>query len=312
MKSKNWMMMAGLAVMAAASGCARGPAVKPMDEPMRIARDAAAAEWAAGNYAAAAAEYQRALARAYVREDGRSAAAYRYQIAACELGLGKRDVARTGFHAASVEALAAGDRLLAAQAEAAEARVALEEGKPAEARELAGKALARISPAAKPANESRLKAGLYLTLAEIAAMEGGERLGEAKKSLMEARLAQGKAKADPVFDAMAARVQGRILAAEPEKAVEAATAFDSESIQWKQSGRFSERASALERAARQWQLAGKPDLAAERLIQSARIRFGLGQLIPARDLAVQAAELAGKAERPDLAAMARILAPSAP
>jgi hypothetical protein len=306
------MMMAALAVMAAAPGCTRGPARKPMDEPMRIARDAAAAELAAGNYAAAAAEYQRALARAYVREDGRSAAAYRYQIAACELGLGKREVARTGFHDASVEALAAGDRRMAAQAEAAEARVALEAGKPAEARELAAKALARLLPAASPASEARLKAGLYLTLAEISALEGGERLGEAKKSLVEARQAQGKSKADPVFDAMAARVQGRILAAEPDKAGEAATAFDSESIQWRQAGRFSERAAALERAARQWKLAGKPDLAAERLIKAARIRFGLGQPVPARDLAGQAAELAGQAERADLAAMARILAPSAP
>jgi tetratricopeptide (TPR) repeat protein len=295
---------------ALAAGCSRGPAPKPMDEPMRIARDSAMAELGHGNYAGAMKEFERALARAYVRDDGRAAAAYRYQIGACLSALGRLDDARAAFAASAHEALrpSVNDGVMASRATAAEARLSLEPGKTEQARLLATLALNLNRSASSGKGDSRLSADLHLILAEAEALKGGGQLDEARKELGEARKAWGKVTEDPVFEAVAARVKGRILAQEG-KAQEAADAFGLESDQWQKAQRFGERAAALERAAVQTEkVPEKGDVrAADLYLKAARIRYGLGQLEQANILAVQAEKLAKKADRPQIAALARLL-----
>ena len=310
MRATN-LILAALAALALA-GCTSKPEARPMDEPMRIARDSAAAYYADGRFAAAEVEYERALARAYVLDNGQAAARYRYQIAVCKLGLGKLDEARASFSAASREAVKEGAFLLAAQAETAEARVALEQGKAAEAKSLAAQALKRPRTA-NPLDEPdfRLRADAHLVLAEAAATDDGKR---ARAELAEARKEWGKTQPEPVFEAVAARVEGLILAGEPGKTQDAAKAFEREGEQWQAARRYRERASALERAAIQTETLPKegPIKAAALYLKAARIRYGLGQREEARKLAAQAARLAEQGGRGDLVELARLLQEKAP
>jgi hypothetical protein len=310
------LMLAGLAWVA---GCSRGPAAKPMDEPMRLAAEAGSSEWAAGRYDAAAADYERALARAYLRGELRSAAAFRYRIASCRAGQGLADEARQGFAAAALEAQAAGAPELAARSEAAGARMALKEAGAEEARALALKALGRNTPAAggKTLLEPRLLADLHLVLAEVAALQGGDQVTVARREWQTAREIADKENGDPVLEAMLSRAQGTILSAEPAQWEKAVDAFHQESLSWRKAGRYEESAAAMEMSFHVlWTRVDRPDQAAERALDAARLRFGLGDRKRAGELADLAINLSlpglQKPGRPDIAEQARILKKVAP
>lgn len=264
-------------------GCASVEKRKPVsDEPLRLARDAAESTFQAGFFDRAESEWKRALNRAYVLGDNQAAAQCRYQMAVCQLAMGRVKTAQQTLGEARLEAMAEGDQSLAAQVEAVEARVLVSQGDAAGARDLSRRALARL----QEGDSGRLQAEIHLILAE-ASIETKEQLPEARHFLKLALNAGGKRK-DPAFQAVVDRVRGRILVMEGDRAREAAESYEAESEQWRKAGAHAERAGSLVRAALQRTLANDWLTAADHQLQAARIYAGTGQDEQARQAAVLA------------------------
>jgi tetratricopeptide (TPR) repeat protein len=268
---------------------------------MRLAQESAQAAFGEGAYEEAATGFSNAIKRAFIRDDGRAVARFRYQLAACRIAQGRMAEGKLLLSAAREEALVAGDGLTAARAETAAARVALEQGDLTESQRLARLALGRPEARASV----RLSADIRLVLAE-GAVRGGDPQ-QATAELTEANRMWGRIPVDPVFQAVSERVRGQVLLLAGD-AQGAGKAFDKESNNWQQCRRFAENATSLERAARTWHKAGDVPGAAARMYRAARIRSGLGHFDKARLLAGLAAEWAGTAALPDLQSRALALA----
>jgi hypothetical protein len=284
-----------LAVTLTAAGCAHSDRdiQSPVDEPMRLDQESAQAAFSSGAYEEAATRFTEAIHRAFLRDDGRAVARYRYQLAACRIAQGRLVEGKRLMDSARVEALVAGDGLTAARAETAAARLALEQGNLEESQKLARLALSR--PEAR--SSVRLAADIRLILAE-GAVRGGDSI-QAKAELAEVGRIWGRMPVDPAIQATSERVRGQIFVLTG-NAKEAGKAFDNEGASWQEARRFADHAASLERAALAWQKAGDDYAAATRMYRSARIRTGLGQAEKAHLLAGIAAEWAEKAELIDL------------
>jgi tetratricopeptide (TPR) repeat protein len=268
---------------------------------MRLAQESAQAAFGDGAYEEAALGFSNAMQRAFIRDDGRAVARFRYQLAACRIAQGRMAEGKSLLNAAREEALVAGDGLVAARAETAAARLALEQGDLTESQRMARLALGR--PEAKAS--VRLSADIHLVLAE-GAVRGGDPL-KATAELTEANRMWGRTPVDPVFQAVSERIRGQVLLLAGD-AQGAGAAFDKESVHWQQCRRFAENADSLERAALTWHTAGDSPGAAARIYRAARVRLGLGHLDKAHLLAGLAAEWAETAALPDLKSRALALA----
>lgn len=230
-------------------------------------------------------------------DDAASIANAAHNLGACLAELEQYDAARTRLAEARAEALRAGggvvDILLV------EAGVARLQGKPDEAREIAGEVLDQRRP--PPTAAERLQ--VHLIRSEIASDQGDANAARAELNAVRDDMASS-----PSLGARLAGARARIHALD-ERWPEAAEGFDREAELWRKGWRFPAMSRALARAARAHRAAGRHADAADRHYRAARSALGAGDLEGARTLVAEA--LADAARSRSVGLNARVEALSA-
>ncbi len=272
-------------------GCGPGAEsrVSAVQEDVALAKanDLARQAWGKGLYAQAAEHYAAALWRARGMDAARPIADAAYNLAACQLRLGRPDEAAVLLQIAEAEMTRAGGptaEILLLQS-TAQRRI----GRLDEADRRARRAMDA------PGASQQVRALAYASLAASGLKRG--QLDQAESDL--SRAFQTAAGASAETRAALLGVRGELHAAR-EQWIQAGQAYDQQAELLRFAGMFEQMARVLQRAGRVYRSASRPDLAADRTFRAARSLLGLGLQEPGLALAVQALEQARQGDAQEL------------
>ncbi|MDA0578125.1 MAG: hypothetical protein O3B24_08500 [Verrucomicrobia bacterium] len=245
--------------------------------------DSARAAFDRGAYSQAVRFYDLALHRARARDDGPEIARNAYNLAACQLALGKPEAARAALREALTEF--GRWRMDAQPALLLDARATLAAGDPAEAGRILDLAFGACKTSAQ-------RVEVWLARGELAAA-----VGDADNAANALREADALRKAAAHATAPARQMLAGRVAAMQHHPTEAAQHFDSAAATAQQFGQLTSIPDGLRRAGEQYLLAGDARTATDRYFRAARSFHAQGN----RVAALQAIEqgLAANTQAPD-------------
>jgi tetratricopeptide (TPR) repeat protein len=273
-------------------GCGPGPEprLSAVQEDIALAKanNLARQAWAKGLYAQAAEHYAAALWRARGMDAPRPIADAAYNLAACQLRLGRPDEAATLLQIAEAEMTRTGGataEILLLQSTAQRRLGHLDQADLRARRAIEA-----------PGADGQVRALAQASLA-ASALERGQ-LDQAETDL--AGAFQGAADATAETRSTLLGVRGDLHAAR-NKWGRAGQAYDRQAELLRFAGLFEQMARALEQAGMAYQRAADPALAADRFFRAARSLLGLGMQQEGLALAQRADNQARAADAPDLA-----------
>ncbi len=259
----------------------------PVDVELINAATAAGESFSRAAYEAAARQYLRALQRARLVDHAPSICNQAYNLALCQLVLGRPAAARELLGEAEWAGTRAGEPL--ADVLLLQARLAVQQADAARPTSVATAkaAIAAVTSDPRAQAGSAHQCHAALLAAEFAAQRG--LLAEAMAELLKARDLAGPTPA-PALTAALARVNGQLLLMQHQPAA-AATECDREVDVYRELRRYADLVRALQRAGDAWRQAGDATAAADHYYRAARSLQSLGHLADAQTAAATAQSL---------------------
>ncbi len=274
-------------------GCGGSPKAAPppigaaADPQLNQFSDNAHTAYRLGNFELAARLYGSALSRAHATDDAPQIAGSAYNLAICEMALGRLDAARQHLRESKAESqrgnLPLGDVLLV------ESKVARLQNKPDEAAALAH----AVIDSKEASTTAGQRAAANVTLGLIAC----DRKDTATASAQLNSVSQTNS--DPALSVDIAELAASIAELQGNSEA-AATAFDREAELALDCGQYARMVRALTQAGRNYCKLDRSAAAADRLFRAARSENGLGHAASAQQIAAEAAGFAERAQDEDL------------
>ncbi len=286
----KWQRVAMTGILAAGlflGGCATPQPVERTDPELKRKASAARAAFEAGDIRRASDLYQEALMRARTTGDAEDIGTHAYNVALCQVLLGRHERALEFLRQAHYEMDRAEMDMVPLRLVEAEVFLALQ--RDGEARWSAERA---VEHARSP--EHRTHARLLLALMELNAGNTDAARGEYRQARRHAR------EASLPVQARTEEVLARIGLAEGNH-VEAAISYDRAAELYRRAGQYREMSRMWIRAGESYEATGKDAAAGYRYFRAARSLFGRNETVEALRIVERAVETAERAQDSRLA-----------